>query len=134
MANNTSVWYRRVGAGLATLVLFCIVGYVAYEAGVKKGVQQAFYCNAIHAQSYVSALRALRGGDTEGGLRMLEVSLDAGVVLMAPDSGTLENRTEKAVLDTLSMVRECRTAFPGVGDPETNAKVDRLLSGSKGTK
>jgi hypothetical protein len=131
MTTKRGALYRSILLSLATVMMVCVVGYLAHQAGVKKGLQEAFYCNAIHAQGYVSALRALRSGDAEQGLRALEVSLDAGVVLMAPDKDSLENRTAKSVNSALLTVKDYRAAYPRVGRSEATAKADAILSSAK---
>jgi hypothetical protein len=134
MTSRSRVWYRSIILGSATLASVGLAGYLGYKAGVKKGVQQAFYCHAIHAQGYTSALRALRTGDTERGLWMLEVSLDSAIVLMAPTDDFLESRTERAVDDTLLKVKEYRTAYPRASHADADAIVDKILSRSGGAK
>ena len=136
MTTKPRLSYRSVLVGLATLVLVCTVGYVAYETGVKKGVQEAFFCNALHAQNYASALRALRTGDSEQGLKMLEVSMDASVLLMAPDNDVLESRTEKSVNEVLLDVKKYRTAYPRsrTGNSEAMSRVDGILSSAAKAK
>lgn len=132
MATDRQFQYRMSLIGLAVVALTCITGYVAYEAGTKSGLQQAFYCNSIHAQGYVAALQAIRTGDTERGIRSLELSLSAGVMLMAPDEKILEDGTIKAVGDTLRLVKAYRTAYPWNGNSELNSRVEKILSGSVG--
>jgi hypothetical protein len=114
--------------GLSVVALTGTTGFVAYEAGTKSGVQQAFYCNAIHGRGYVTALRAIRTGDAEMGIRSLEMSLNAGVILMAPDE-ILEDRTKKSVEATLQEIKAYRAAYPWNGNPELNARVEKILSG-----
>jgi hypothetical protein len=96
-------------------------------------VQQAFYCNATHSQNYVAGLQALRTGDTEGGIRSLEMGLNAGVILMEPNE-ILESQTRDSVVAVLNQVAAYRAVYPWNGSPELKIRIERILSNAATSK
>jgi hypothetical protein len=123
---------KKLSVATAAILLAAVatgVGYAGYEIGVRKGVQQAFYCGAIHTQHYVAALGALRRGDADDTIRILETGINGGVLLMASDEDILDERTARAVNETLAGVRRYRKEHPLTqGDAEVNSRVADILN------
>jgi len=111
------------------LALVAIGGYIGYDVGIKSGIQEGFFCNALNTQTYVSVLRGLRRSELEPSIRFLEVSVNAGVVLMTPQQDVLAERTTKAVHDTLLLVKRYRDEYPwsGTGE-EIDSRVAKALA------
>jgi hypothetical protein len=113
---------------IAASIAILASGYIGYEVGVRRGIQEGYSAHVLHTRNAITALRALRTGDGEGAFRMLEVSVDAGVVLMTHHPEMQSDQTAAWVEDALSQVKQYRAAYPwSDGSPELKAKVDGLL-------
>lgn len=129
MKNTRQILIRILGAITVGLALVVIGGYVGYDAGIKSGIQEGFFCNALNTQTYVSVLRGLRKSELEPSIRLLEVSVNAGVVLMTPQQDVLAERTTKAVHDTLLLVKRYRDEYPWSGTgQEIDSRVAKTLA------
>ena len=120
---------------IAASIAILAAGYIGYEVGVRRGIQEGYSAHVLHTRNAITALRALRTGDDEGAFRMLEVSVDAGVILMTHHPEMQSDQTAAWVEDALSQVKQYRTSYPwNDGSPELRAKVDGTLIGAQGKK
>ena len=120
---------------IAASVAILAAGYIGYEIGLRRAIQEGYSAHVLHTRNEITALRALRTGDDEGAFRMLEVSVDAGVILMTLHPEMQSDQTAAWVEDALSQVKQYRTSYPwNDGSPETKAKIDASLKGSQGRK
>lgn len=120
---------------IAASVAILAVAYIGYEVGVRCGIQEGYSAHVLHTQNAITALRALRTGDGEGAFRMLEVSVDAGVILMTHHPEMQSDQTAAWVKDALLQAKQYRTSYPwDNGSPEVKAKVDSTLNGTQGKK
>ena len=114
---------------IALSIAILTAGYIGYEVGVRRGIQEGYSAHVLHTRNAITALRGLRTGDDVGAFRMLEVSVDAGVILMTHHPEMQYDQTAVWVQDALSQVKQYRTSYPwNDGSPEIKAKVDGALS------
>lgn len=129
MERKHRVLIRVLGALVVGLALIAMGGYFGYDAGIRNGIQEGFFCNALNTQTHVSVLRGLRRAELEPSIRLLEVSVNAGVVLMTPQQDVLGERTTKAVHDTLLLVKRYRDEYPWSGTgQEIDSRVAKTLA------
>lgn len=119
----------------AASVAILAAGYIGYEVGVRRAIQEGYSAHVLHTRNVVSALRALRTGDDKGAFRMLEVSVDSGVILMTHHPEMQSDQTADWVHDALSQVKQYRTSYPwNDGSPEVKARVNSALIEVDGKK
>jgi hypothetical protein len=120
---------RISGALMVGVALLAIGAYAGYNTGLKSGIQEEFFCSALHTGTYVSVLRGLKNAEIEPAARLLEVSVNAGVILMTPEQDVLEERTAKAVHDALLKVKSYRDEYPWSGaKQDVDARVTKALA------
>lgn len=103
--------------------------YGSYTLGRNVGLQQAYFAHALDTRNYLTTLQCLHSQNLPAAQSMLETSLSAGVVLLAPENAILAEHTENAVLDVLGEVKTYRTEHPWTSHgPELTSRVERILS------
>ena len=129
MSTFSRIPYRQMGLVLTLVGLVGIAAYSGYEAGLKKERSETLLCSAIQTQNYLSALRGLRGADTDGTLHMLEVSLDAGTIFLDIEAKEADPTMARTAINTLADVKRYRQNHPWASNnAEANTMVNNILS------
>lgn len=114
----------------ASAALLAIGGYVGYDVGIKTGVQDAYFCSALNTKTYLSLLRGLDKEEPAATKRLLEVSVNMGVLMMSngQEQNILAERTSESVQDALSLVKRYRDEHPwSSSNQEIDSRVAKAL-------
>lgn len=95
------------------------VWYVAYSAGVKKGLQESYYCHILHGERELSALDNLQRQDVEGTRSNLETGLNVSVSLLSGSYPLMDERALQSSRETLLKIKKHREQSPWAGYDES---------------
>ena len=114
---------------IGAIIFFAGGAYLGFDVGSTRGAKWGWLCHTMSTDVYIETLTRLRQNDVEGAKASLEKNVDFHVVLMAPGPGMLDEKTQKALEDTLIGVKRYRDAYPWSGSSsDVNSRVKAVLS------
>ncbi len=122
--------FKWVGGTTAVLGVIFFSAYAGYRYGTIAQFQDSLFCTAGNTRTYVSALEGLSSRNVSDVVHLLEVNVDAGVILLTstPDGMTTEP-VAKYMKETLVLVRDHREKHPWTdGAPALKERVNRAPS------
>lgn len=117
-------------AALGVAVLIGATWYAGYSAGIQNAIQSAFYCEKLHADRHLSALKNLKDSRLEDARSNLETGLNLSVVLMTGSQRTplMDEMTKRDIEESLRDIRAYRRTNPWAGyDDDVRRRVHEAL-------
>jgi hypothetical protein len=132
--------YRTILLAVAFLIIGLVTGgavgwHAEKESLARTWAGVSFYRAASEAKLQTQILRDLRKGDTKGSVEVLEILLDANLLILAQSKEEdLPKEKIESIYAAISEIREYREKYPrAAGSPSAQEAITKVLSLKRST-